>query len=305
MQFINPLYNELFLPTTLRIVVLLGISLALIIFVEGKKLSNLKDSVLFKRWLSWAVISPIFICSVLGGLGTITIFVTLMTLQGLREYSQLAQLPTNYKIILLIMGVTAAPVAAVSIEGFHFLAPFLLIVATLQPILFGDIKSGVRHLAFAVFGWGYIAWFLAHLILLHRNIDGGEGIILAMGIAVAFSDIGAFVIGKKFGKHKLSPRLSPNKTMEGTLGNVLGAFLGILLMGFALPSNLYVILIWVLPPLIGIGAVWGDLVESAIKREFEVKDAGTWLPGFGGILDRIDSFILVAPIAYFFLKVIV
>ena len=70
-------------------------------------------------------------------------------------------------------------------------------------------------------------------------------------------------------------------------------------MGFSLPSNLFWIITLALPLLVAPGAIWGDLFESAIKREFDMKDAGSWLPGFGGILDRIDSLILVTPLVYY------
>ena len=79
-------------------------------------------------------------------------------------------------------------------------------------------------MAFAVLGWGYIAWFLTHIMLLYKYIDGGPGIILAIGLAVALSDVGAFTLGSTFGKHKMSPRVSPNKTWEGAVGNLVGAF---------------------------------------------------------------------------------
>ena len=82
------------------------------------------------------------------------------------------------------------------------------------------------------------------------------------------------------------------------------SYLGFSLMNFTLPGDLALVLMLVLPLIIGLGAVWGDLVESAIKREFQTKDAGTWLPGFGGLLDRIDSLILVGPLVYYFLRFI-
>ncbi|MGZ8151980.1 MAG: phosphatidate cytidylyltransferase, partial [Methylovulum sp.] len=117
----------------------------------------------------------------------------------------------------------------------------------------------------------------------------------------ALSDNIAFAIGSSLGRHKLSA-LSPNKTWEGVAGNLLGAYLGTLLMSFALPKDVYWLLLIGLPPLIALGSLWGDLFESAIKREAGVKDAGNWLPGFGGLLDRIDSLILVAPLSYYFLR---
>jgi phosphatidate cytidylyltransferase len=112
------------------------------------------------------------------------------------------------------------------------------------------------------------------------------------------SDIVAYVVGKTLGRHPLAPRLSPNKTVEGVAGNLLGAYIGVAIMGFALPSDTRMATMLGLPLLVGLGALWGDLVESALKREFSLKDAGAWLPGFGGLLDRIDSLIIVLPLTY-------
>ena len=125
-----------------------------------------------------------------------------------------------------------------------------------------------------------------------------------MGLAVASSDVGAFVAGSSLGRHRMAPRISPSKTWEGGAGNFVGAYLAVALMGFALPGQTFWLLTLALPPAIALGGIWGDLVESAIKREFEVKDAGGWLPGFGGLLDRIDSLLLVAPLIFYFLTVI-
>jgi len=248
------------------------------------------------------VIAPIYLFAVLSGQITTLLLVTFLVFQGLREYAHLVDLPRTYRWVLIGMGVIVAPIALVSLDGFHLLPPLLLIIATLQPLVFSHVRVGVRHLAFAALGWGYIAWFLAHMLLIHKSIDGGSGILLAVGLAVAMSDVGAFVLGRSFGRHKMAPRISPNKTWEGTAGNFLGAYLGVALMGFALPQGAFWWLAVALPLVIALGAIWGDLVESVIKREFEVKDAGAWLPGFGGLLDRIDSLLLVVPLTYYFLR---
>jgi phosphatidate cytidylyltransferase len=137
------------------------------------------------------------------------------------------------------------------------------------------------------------------MVLIHQHVQGGGGILLALGVAVAMSDVGAYVMGRSFGRHKLSPRLSPNKTVEGTLGNFIGAYAGILLMAYAIPDGTPIPLLLGLPALIGLACIWGDLLESAIKREFGKKDAGEWLPGFGGILDRIDSLIIALPLVLY------
>jgi len=119
------------------------------------------------------------------------------------------------------------------------------------------------------------------------------------------SDVGAFCCGKLLGGPKLAPHLSPGKTWSGLLGNVLGAALALYLLSFVLPP----FQLWqqlLLIAVIGLGSAWGDLLESLLKRQYGVKDAGELLPGFGGLLDRVDSLLFVAPLVYyaalFFLK---
>jgi len=247
------------------------------------------------------VIAPVYVLAVLGGQVPTLVMVSLLILQGLHEYGRLVGLPRNYQIALLAMGAAAAPVALVSIDAFRILPPVLLMVATLQPLVFGGSQTNIRDLAFGALGWGLIAWFLSHLVLTLIYIDQGPALLLILGLAVALSDIGAFVTGKAIGKHKMAPRISPNKTWEGAAGSVIGAYLGVGMMFFAVPDNSLWLLVSAFPIVIALGAVWGDLIESAIKREFGAKDAGGWLPGFGGILDRIDSLLLAAPLTYYFL----
>lgn len=299
MWLANPLDDPLFLPTLYRWSGLLALAFAGLLYAVRHRTGRLRDEVLFLRWRTWAIIAPIYLFGVLGGLLPLLALVLWLTFQGLTEYSRLVGLSNAYRRILLIMGVAAAPVAALSLEGFYLLAPLLLIVATLQPLLLGHETRGVQQMAFAAFGWGYLAWFLGHMLLIHQHLEGGAGLVLVLGLAVAMSDIGAFVVGKAFGRHKLTPRLSPNKTVEGVAGNFLGAYVGVAFMAFALPAPLRLWALIGLPLLIGLGALWGDLVESALKREFGVKDAGGWLPGFGGLLDRIDSLLIVLPLSYY------
>jgi phosphatidate cytidylyltransferase len=300
----NPLHNALFMPTAARWGGLLLIALAGILIVTRHKEGKLRDDELFIRWRTWAFIAPIFLFGILGGALPRLLLITGLILQGLREYANLVGLPTAYRRILYGMAIIVPPVAFTSLEGFYLMAPLLLILATLQPLLLGKVHDGVRHMAFAAFGWGYLAWFLGHAVLIQQHIPGGLGIILTLGLAVAMSDVGAFTMGKAFGRHKLSPRLSPNKTIEGVLGNFIGAYAGVLIMSFALPESIRAGAIVGLPLLVAIGSLWGDLVESALKREFGVKDSGAWLPGFGGILDRIDSLIIVLPLAYYALRLL-
>jgi phosphatidate cytidylyltransferase len=121
---------------------------------------------------------------------------------------------------------------------------------------------------------------------------------LAAGLGVALSDIGAFCTGKLLRGPRLAPHLSPNKTCGGLLGNILGAALAVTLTAYALPE----LPLWqrvLLIAAVGLGSAWGDLLESLIKRQCKVKVAGELLPGFGGLLDRADSFLIVVPLVYY------
>ena len=300
----NPADNPLFAPTVLLLACLLAGTLIALLFVVRGNLASLRESVLFRRWRVWALIAPVYSLTLFCGTLTTLALLSFLIFQGLREYSRLVGLPRAYARVLLGAGLVVAPAAALSEDAFHLLVPLLLLVATLQPLFLQRTGGSVRHLAFAVLGWGYIPFFLGHLMLLYRYVDGGLGILLALGLGTALSDVGAFVVGKRFGRRKLAPTISPNKTWAGVGGNLVGAYLGVICMAYALPADLRILLAVCLPPVIAFGALWGDLLESSIKREFKTKDAGTWLPGFGGLLDRIDSLILVVPLAFYVLRLI-
>src|SRR3954447_2042046 len=234
----NPFNNPLFLPCLYTVSAMLGGSLLVLLLAARFDLGRLRSGVLFRRWRVWAIIAPIYGLAILCGPVTTLALLSLLVLQALREYAGLVDLPPMYARLLVGLGLLAGPAAMLSLDAFHLLPPVLLALATLLPLLFYNRKDGIRHLAFSALGWGYVAWFLAHLMLIYMYVDGGPGILLAVGMGTALSDVGAFSLGKLFGKHSLAPRISPNKTWEGAAGNLLGAYLGIGLMAFGLPEPL-------------------------------------------------------------------
>jgi len=130
--------------------------------------------------------------------------------------------------------------------------------------------------------------------------DGGRYVILIPFVAAFLSDTGAYFIGCRFGKHKLAPVISPKKSVEGMIGGIVTAVLGMLLytwilqLAFKLEVNYgYALVYGVLGSLAG---VFGDLCFSVIKRQTGIKDYGNLIPGHGGVLDRFDSVIVVAPL---------
>jgi len=139
--------------------------------------------------------------------------------------------------------------------------------------------------------------FLASFFLLMEQAHNGWQRVFIVIFAVSGNDTGALAAGMAFGKHKMAPRISPNKTWEGFAGGiVLGTVAAAVLAYFIFDGQ------WWVGALAGaaaaVGGVVGDLAESAIKRDISVKDMSSFLPGHGGILDRIDSMLVAAPVAY-------
>ncbi|MDG4476877.1 phosphatidate cytidylyltransferase [Thiovibrio frasassiensis] len=150
------------------------------------------------------------------------------------------------------------------------------------------------------FGYLYLGLCSAHLVLLMALPQGRAWLLLLTAITAA-SDTAAFYTGSKFGRHKLCPAISPGKTWEGFLGGLAGSLLASLLVRhFFLPEQ-SILWICLIVLLLGCLGAAGDLSESVIKRAFGVKDSGSLLPGHGGLLDRIDSLLLTAPVLYYLL----
>ena len=164
----------------------------------------------------------------------------------------------------------------------------------------------VERLALAVLGVCYVGLllsFAAQLRLLGPSCSWGVPAIASLVIVVKMSDIGAYTVGRLFGRHKMAPVLSPGKTWEGAAGGLVFACLGSwaalhLLFPRMTDQTPRLDWAWLLYGLLVGGAgMLGDLAESLIKRDVGRKDSSDWLPGFGGVLDLLDSVLLAAPVA--------
>lgn len=294
----------------IRIIGLLAGAILLILLVERRNLSRWRESVLFQRVSSWAIMAPIFSVSVFTGGFVSFSLVGFMTVQGLREFGNLIGLEAAYRWWLIGYGIFALTVTAVYGSRFFLFLPLgFFAVATVVPLVRltrrgGDPKAEILQGAAAVLGYMWIPFFLSFFVLIARTESSAVGILLLIGFSVALSDVAAFAVGKVLKGPKLSEAVSPNKTRAGAAGNLAGAYLGFYLMSFAIPADWSSVTRVVLPAVIAIGAVWGDLVESLVKRGFSAKDAGDLLPGFGGLLDRIDSLLLAMPFAYYVMKIL-
>jgi phosphatidate cytidylyltransferase len=257
------------------------------------------------RALSYAVLAGMLATAVVVGLPALTVLLAAIAAIALVEWSRLTDLPTHHLVALEVASL--AIMVAIALRGAQaadLLVGGLVLAGALFPVVRPDTTRAIRDFGIAAVGLIILSVMLAHGVALAAE-RGEAGILLvaAVCLACAGADVGAFIVGKRFGTVPLAPSLSPAKTREGLVGSLLGAAVGIAVLAPALSSIDSLPLFLGLVVIVGLGSVWGDLLESAAKREFGVKDAGSWLPGFGGILDRIDSLLLALPLTYWALRI--
>lgn len=181
-------------------------------------------------------------------------------------------------------------------------ALFLLIVISFCLIIFSGGKYKVRDVSATLFGIAYVV-FLFSFVTLTRNLENGSLYIWMIFIGAWATDTFAFFTGLAFGKRKILPRVSPKKTVEGSVGGVVGCIAAMLAFG-AYAANLTGTPLYhfaILGGVCGVISQIGDWAASAVKREAGIKDYGNIMPGHGGVLDRVDSMLFVAPAVYFYI----
>jgi phosphatidate cytidylyltransferase len=244
---------------------------------------------------------------VLGG-PVFAVMVTAMFLVAAREYVRMFRAgghrPAEPVVLLgasLLVGVRAFPVVEVGV------VVALAIVAALAWHL-ADFERGARtsatDFAITLSGLFYLGWMGGYFISVRNLPDGFWWTAVLVG-AVWIADSAAYIFGRAFGRNQLAPRLSPKKTWEGFAGGVLGGALGSMVLANvwqfgAGPGSL---ITWqtggVLGGLVGLVGPLGDLGISMLKRETGVKDSGAVIAGHGGVLDRIDSWLIALPVGYY------
>jgi phosphatidate cytidylyltransferase len=190
----------------------------------------------------------------------------------------------------------------------------LFIIATLTFELLRKDRAPIKNLGATYLSVVYVGWLFSYLVAI-RGINGtfhinaipqgiptGAWLVLFVIFAAWAADTGAYLVGRKWGNHKLAPNLSPGKTWEGMWAGLASSVLISILMGAGLDIPL--IHRFILGMAIGISSLVGDLVESSVKREVGIKDFGSILPGHGGILDRFDGLFFAAPMFYYYTTLI-
>lgn len=268
-----------------------------------------------KRLISASIGLPILLTAVWLGLPWYSAFIFIVAMASALEMMRLAgilqsKLCLAFTLILTAFFITGAHTRALTGEPYSLQIPFLDFI-NFEYVMLAACYIAASRLAFdagmmrelgfvtALRICIYVGGFLSYAVLLRGLDQGMEWTLLAL-IAVMATDTTAFLVGRAIGKTPLAPTISPGKTREGAAAGFLGAIAAT--TGAALVMGLGVI-IWealILGAIVGVMAQLGDLVESRIKRNAEVKDSGWLIPGHGGILDRIDSIVFALPAVYYF-----
>ena len=237
---------------------------------------------------------------------TFLIYMGAALLLALHELDTALRKSRDVKIpaIPVALGGAAMITCAYWAAGGAVMAAFALtLVAIMIWRLFGGTEGYVSDVTAAVFAAAYLGLLGATVSAMLTPADGGRR-VLAFIIITICTDIGGYFAGITLGRngHKMAPAISPKKTWEGLAGSVVASIAaGTIVMPVALHGY------WwqgaILGTAVVAAAVFGDLAESMIKRDLDIKDMGSLLPGHGGVLDRIDSLILAAPVAWLLLAV--
>jgi len=266
------------------------------------------------RLVTAAIGVPVAIaCSLAGGIPFL-IAVNLIILFGLVEFYRMLEAKgiRPYKTVGVAAGLGVS--WYVYFQGGVFSSLFITLVLLIIMVLElfrRDGELAVFHISSTILGVFYVAWLGSHIILLRQLGErapsgdlGGSFVIFALALAWG-ADTGAFFVGNAIGKRKLLRRVSPDKSVEGALGGVATSLAVALISKATFAGYLSWLDAFVLGLVAPVAAILGDLVESLMKRDVRIKDTSHALPGHGGMLDRFDSVLFVAPLVYYYLRFVV
>jgi phosphatidate cytidylyltransferase len=260
-----------------------------------------------QRYLPWLVMVPVIAAPILLGAFWTILAVAVLAFFCFREYARATGL-FREKLACYLTLLAMAVMYFTALDAWFglFQAMFALGIAGIAglAILQDRPKGYVQRVALAVFALALFGGCLGHVAYAANHRDY-RPLILFFLIAVELNDVLAFVTGRLFGRRKLCPNTSPNKTVAGAVGAVIGTTLFVTLVGplvFAGTDLNHPGRLAVLGVLVSVAGQFGDLTLSSIKRDIGIKDMDVIIPGHGGLLDRFDSALLVAPVAFHYVN---
>ncbi|WP_042348873.1 phosphatidate cytidylyltransferase [Bacillus massiliigorillae] len=257
-----------------------------------------------QRIITAVIAAAVFLPIVMYGGMPLTILLFLMATIGLHELLKMHKLPAlsiSSIIGFIMLWVIFLPAGDMlnigewSISKAHAVligTIFLLICTVVSKNRFTFDQAGFVIVSVLYVGMGFF----------YINATRDEGLLYIFFVLFTLwaTDSGAYFVGRAIGKNKLWPEISPNKTIEGAIGGIGAALIVALIFSFATEIDATLLKLLIMAVVIAVFGQLGDLVQSAFKRHYGVKDSGNLLPGHGGILDRTDSWIFVFPILHLF-----
>lgn len=256
---------------------------------------------LWQRVASAAVLIPVVGVAVYwGGIGLFVLIVLAGLLAGY-EYVRLLRghgLSPSYVLSLSLIALFLADAQWPRLELWRWGLALLPLAGLTVEVFRGNAPGSLSSWALTIAGGVYIGFSLSHFIRLRALNEGLYWLVLAL-LGTWICDSAAYCVGRSMGRHSFFPRISPRKTWEGAVAGLIFGVIAVVPLG-CLMLGLGVMRALLLGLLLVLGATFGDLSESVIKRQVGVKDSSALIPGHGGMLDRVDSLLFVVPIVYCF-----
>lgn len=278
--------------------------------MEAEEVKKSKDAN-WKRISSALIGFPLVVIILLiGNKYMVSIGLAIIAILSMHEYLHAVSKKSNpikWIAYLSCGGISLLSLVPQSLFGNVILTaiPALLLILFLQVII-TEMKTNFNDLVYTLFGIIYIAFFIGSMVMI-RGLENGKILIWYVLFSGWATDVFAYAIGRRFGKHKFS-KVSPKKSIEGVIAGTISAIVVTALYTFFINtytsieySYVYVALITLILSLVG---QIGDFAASTIKRYVEIKDYSNLIPGHGGMLDRIDSIMFIAPFAYILLSLL-
>jgi phosphatidate cytidylyltransferase len=260
-----------------------------------------------QAYRGWLVLVPVTAVAIFLGREATILFFTGVGLLGFKEFARATGLcGDGYLTGGVYLGILAAGVVALVPDPtrpvlgwydlFMTLPVFVIAAILVVPIVRNRAHGQLQALALAIVGFLFFGWMFGHVAFL-ANAKHAYAYLIYVLFAVEINDVAAFLAGRLFGRHALRSNISPRKTWEGALGALAVSLALPWALWFTFPHLGWADLL-VAGLSVGVGGQVGDLAVSVIKRDLGIKDMGSMIPGHGGVLDRIDSLIYVAPLFF-------
>jgi phosphatidate cytidylyltransferase len=265
----------------------------------------------WQSYRGWLLMVPITALAVFLGREATIVFFTVVGLLGLWEFAKATGLSGDgFLTGGVCLGILALGAAALVPDptrpatgwyGLFMTLPLFVIAGLLVvPVLRNRARGQLQAVSLAVVGFVCFGWMFGHVAFL-ANAKFAYEYLLYLLFAVELNDVAAFITGKLLGRHALRSNISPKKTWEGALGALAVSLALPWALWFTFPHLAWQDLLAV-GLIVGVGGQLGDLAVSVLKRDLGIKDMGATIPGHGGVLDRIDSLVYVAPLYFHYLR---